>query len=293
MIGFLRSGGNCEVLFCEKNRKFSAFTLAEVLITLGVIGIVAALTLPGVITKYQEKRVATQLKVAVSTLEQGFKKMLADEGVDSLVDTPFFQHYVEGSNYPYEIPESVAVLKKYFPGVKVYSTQEEINQLGDAKYKDNRFISTSPWRWTVYEFPKGFSTNFGAFAPKGKESPVGCDAVKAAGGAYCRLMVNEWLNFPIDVNGNEPPNRNGYDRFYFVLTDDGRIFPSFDANYSIYSTGRPDSAYYIYDNPSFRCPTTAAIAAGASGFFDNYSGCAAKIIADGWEIKYYWKGAND
>lgn len=31
------------------------FTLAEVLITLGIIGIVAALTLPSLIQKYQEK----------------------------------------------------------------------------------------------------------------------------------------------------------------------------------------------------------------------------------------------
>ncbi len=32
-----------------------AFTLAEVLITLGVIGIVAAMTLPGLIAKYEKK----------------------------------------------------------------------------------------------------------------------------------------------------------------------------------------------------------------------------------------------
>lgn len=31
------------------------FTLAEVLITLGIIGIVAAMTLPAIVSKYQEK----------------------------------------------------------------------------------------------------------------------------------------------------------------------------------------------------------------------------------------------
>ena len=40
------------------------FTLAEVLITLGIIGVVAALTLPSLITNYQKKQIVAQLKKA-------------------------------------------------------------------------------------------------------------------------------------------------------------------------------------------------------------------------------------
>lgn len=36
-------------------KKFNAFTLAEVLITLGVIGVVAALTIPQLVKNYKEK----------------------------------------------------------------------------------------------------------------------------------------------------------------------------------------------------------------------------------------------
>ena len=43
-------------------KRKSAFTLAEVLITLGVIGVVAALTLPTLIANYQKKNLVTQLK---------------------------------------------------------------------------------------------------------------------------------------------------------------------------------------------------------------------------------------
>lgn len=38
------------------------FTLAEVLITLGIIGVVAALTLPALIQNYQKKATATSVK---------------------------------------------------------------------------------------------------------------------------------------------------------------------------------------------------------------------------------------
>ena len=47
-----------------------AFTLAETLITLGIIGIVAALTLPTIITKYQKKETAKRLQQAYNLLQQ-------------------------------------------------------------------------------------------------------------------------------------------------------------------------------------------------------------------------------
>ncbi len=49
-----------------------AFTLAEVLITLGIIGIVAAMTLPSLLTNYREKQRVSQLKKTYSTLQQAF-----------------------------------------------------------------------------------------------------------------------------------------------------------------------------------------------------------------------------
>ena len=48
----------------------AAFTLAEVLITLGIIGVVAAMTLPTLIAKYQEKVMITRLKKVYSVLSQ-------------------------------------------------------------------------------------------------------------------------------------------------------------------------------------------------------------------------------
>lgn len=38
-----------------------AFTLAEVLITLGILGVVIAMTLPALITNYQKKQFSAQL----------------------------------------------------------------------------------------------------------------------------------------------------------------------------------------------------------------------------------------
>ena len=50
--------------------KKSAFTLAEVLITLGIIGVVAALTIPNVVSNYKKKVVETRLAKLYSVLNQ-------------------------------------------------------------------------------------------------------------------------------------------------------------------------------------------------------------------------------
>src|SRR5574344_1193156 len=73
-----------------KNSK-CAFTLAEVLITLGIIGIVAALTLPSLIENHNKKVWVTALQKFYSTQQQGFQKMLVDEGAEKLEDTSVFQ----------------------------------------------------------------------------------------------------------------------------------------------------------------------------------------------------------
>lgn len=50
-----------------------AFTLSEVLITLGIIGVVAAITIPMLISKYVEKRTVNQLKATQSILAQAIR----------------------------------------------------------------------------------------------------------------------------------------------------------------------------------------------------------------------------
>ena len=53
----------------------AAFTLAEVLITLGIIGVVAAMTLPTLIQNYQAKQRVTQLKKVSSVLNQAYLRV--------------------------------------------------------------------------------------------------------------------------------------------------------------------------------------------------------------------------
>lgn len=64
----------------DRKAKHLAFTLAEVLITLGIIGVVAAMTIPTLISKTQKKEAVTRLKGAYSQIAQAIRMSEADNG---------------------------------------------------------------------------------------------------------------------------------------------------------------------------------------------------------------------
>ncbi len=75
-----------ELVSGSKNSK-AAFTLAEILITLGIIGIVAAMTLPQLIANYQESVIVKKLSVDYSILSNAVNLMISDYGNELTYDT--------------------------------------------------------------------------------------------------------------------------------------------------------------------------------------------------------------
>ena len=63
------------------------FTIVGVLLTLGVIGIIAALTIPSLSSDYQKKVIGAALATAVSNFENAITTMIADECVKDLFAT--------------------------------------------------------------------------------------------------------------------------------------------------------------------------------------------------------------
>ncbi len=91
-------------------KKKAAFTLAEVLITLGIIGIIAAMTLPTLIANYQKKVVETRLISFYSKINQAYRMSYAENG-----DT--VDWITSDKNYSYD--EMVKWLEQYiFPYMK-------------------------------------------------------------------------------------------------------------------------------------------------------------------------------
>ena len=92
------------------NKHKLAFTLAEVLITLGVIGVVASITMPTVIKEYQKHITVSKLKKAYTNLQNAIQMSISENGDMSTWDF--------SENNDYSGTESKEFFDKYI--VKYY-----------------------------------------------------------------------------------------------------------------------------------------------------------------------------
>lgn len=102
-FGFTLAEGATHVNSPQTKAKFG-FTLAEVLITLGIIGVVAAITIPNLIANQQKKAIVSQLMEAQSILNQAVKSYAADtdeEGSSEFETTLSPQKFAEKYFKPY------------------------------------------------------------------------------------------------------------------------------------------------------------------------------------------------
>ena len=65
----------------NKKRNKKAFTLAETLITLTILGVVAAITIPGLVRRQIEAANRTKIKKAMSVYDTAINKMVIENGI--------------------------------------------------------------------------------------------------------------------------------------------------------------------------------------------------------------------
>ena len=73
------------------NKKF-AFTLSEVLVTMGIIGVISALTVPTLVNNYQRKALALQLRKTVSDIENAVDMLITEEGKTKFSATSYYNN---------------------------------------------------------------------------------------------------------------------------------------------------------------------------------------------------------
>lgn len=104
------------------------FTLAEVLITLGVIGVVAALTLPNLLENTTNAQIGPKLAKAVTNFEQANITLLQSYQSDALVDAGLVTNTELGINDEYEkkLSETLKIsqLTEYGPFKNPYITKD-------------------------------------------------------------------------------------------------------------------------------------------------------------------------
>ena len=261
-----------------------AFTLAEVLITLGIIGVVASLTLPPLIQKHQKQVWVNQLKKSVSTWENGFKMMLADAETDDLLNTEFWQKLQELAGgeeyfqYSCEFSEvnfdsNDKILKKYFKILSFGDTKNILSCLMEAKEDVNLDEIESEDDIVVYKnLDKALPRRLYTMTRKiqmADGTTVGLDALSSAEKIYDYKNEDIVGQILIDVNGkSKGPNQWGRDTFSFFISRKGVLLPYYTSDYLMPASGLCGDI-------------ETGDLSGAYGF-----GCAKRIIEDGWKMNY-------
>lgn len=226
------------------------FTLSEILITLGIVGIVAVLTVPGVMRNYQNRLYTAQLEKIYAQLSDAAQAIMADEHVDNFYETTAggalnAECLTNGnctSGFGYFFNNYLKTVKKNCA-----------NGNDKCVFTDN----------TTYKTISGNNLN-------------------GVGGHYCVQTItgaaicgsynqnNKCMSMFIDVNGTAQPNVAGRDIFSMDMHRNGSI--------SDYNGGCADN--------SKGCAASTCTTNQGPIAKDAACGCLNSIIDAGWKMEY-------
>lgn len=221
-----------------------AFTLSEVLITLGIIGIISALTIPTLIKNYQEKIRDNQFKKAYAILNQALRMTIGNYDYTPRCYYPLGAPYggprQDCEEFWTNFRKNLKVVKyceknafalgciPHYDGVEVILKENHKNDSDyDEEYWENFSYNMDNFRTNnIKTVNPAFVLNDGTIIVLYKGAPL----------------------FFVDVNGINGENAFGHDVFAFKVYSDGKKFylaPEQGTFFVIYNNGGISTAELV------------------------------------------------
>ena len=181
-------------------QKKAAFTMAEVLITLGIIGIVAAMTLPALINKSQQKILVQQFKKMYTNIQNTINLIQAENGAP-------FECYNTGFG-GYHLTECEVFWDKFLSKYQVLQTCEKFDYDCRPRYKTKSQVLAEGGEI----LNDACSMNIDSYGVFNYLSDGSMLIIQRNAG-----VAHHSVFFAVDVNGAKGPNKWGYDLFYITL----------------------------------------------------------------------------
>ena len=257
--------------------------MAEVLITLGIIGVVAALTLPTVIQNYQKHVTVTKLKQTVSILEQFHQRVIEEEGSIGVFQGTAKTRYIDGimtqgniwgslasSSYPY--------ITKYLQVVKLNSGRPKYFYLNKNVTFIHDFFTISS-NGPSYVLSNGVEIHIDTLSDRVLTNGF----ISSKGHSY-------GLYYDIDTNGfYNSPNVVGRDQFRFYVENNGHLVPQGSKEYAIKVFVNKDKTEEEALNTTYywkKAGVTSTNGCRKENYTGPGYGCTGRIVDEGWKINY-------
>lgn len=225
------------------------FTLAEILITLGIVGVVAVLTIPTVMRGYKNRVYVSQLEKVYSQISGATQAIMSDEHVDDFYETTAGR--ANACN---------AATGECTAGIGYFLTHYFKVERDNCKDSADRCVRTDNNTYKTIEGTSvaGFSGNY-------------CIQT-VNGAAICGFYNanNHCMSIAVDVNGLEGPNIAGRDIFSLDIHKNGTI--------SDYNSSCADDR--------FGCTAAQCTTGDRGSVYDAACGCLTNVIEAGWKMEY-------
>lgn len=210
----------------EKSFSFLGFTLAEVLITLMIIGVIAVITIPPLVSAYQKNVYATQLKKFYTEFNQALQQMAVDYGCPGdLQCTGIFDY--DAGNYQFDSVYIINLLANYIKIDKICGPHApqgatDLDCFGynlsnrPYEYLNGDTTTTAGGFYELSIADRNWATlNNGAF--------FGILNSVVTSPSHCHNGTCSYLY--VDINGAKSPNQIGRDVFWFTISKKATLMP--------------------------------------------------------------------
>lgn len=262
-----RGGGNLKQLRSEAAKRLG-FTLAEVLITLGVIGVVAAITLPSLIEQHQKQSAIIRAKQTFVLLNNALERAKADYGMDISN-----WHWIEGADNK---EKSMYFAENYilpYLNTVAYSADKPMDKVINLKNYTIEYATKHSDTGVSFVLNNGVLVYLKVGTNNGGEIESGDDINRV-------IMI-------YDIDGTKGYNKYGKDVFKIELG-------GYNGWFSQSMISRNRFLPYLY-NSSRKCEdylesSFVGAHACSDGSDKTKFACLAYIMCNGWQIddKYPW-----
>ena len=181
-----------------------AFTLAEILITLAVIGIVAALTLPGLIQNHNEKAWSTAKDLWEKKLTETVRRMNIDGVMTGHESTEDFMNTFKNYMKVIKTCDNNDINKCYSPKIVTTGKDEEPIEIETNGLTSASSMGLKEWQTNTNTMSFVIADGTTVIMAYQKECPY-ADPIEDTGSQVSCMA------YMVDVNGKKGPNRVGKD----------------------------------------------------------------------------------